>query len=249
MKPHLIESGRVNRSAHREAPVLTLLRLRAGHRFATPFNVEVQNNNRLKEKAMKSLTLSPSSRRSSLAGKLHRTAWAVALAVLVCARLSKAEDTATLRPSPPELPSPACDSVNVPDGNRLIFHAYAFGVQIYRWSGTAWVFVAPEAALYVDPCYDRQVGIHYAGPTWEANDGSKVVAARQADCTPFRGAIPWLRLGTTSTTGPGKLAQVTYIQRVNTIGGTAPAEAGSFVGEETRVPYTAEYYFYRAALR
>jgi hypothetical protein len=39
---------------------------------------------------------------------------------------------------------------------------------------------------------------------------------------------------------------VTFIQRVNTIGGTAPAEAGLFVGDEARVPYTAEYYFYRA---
>jgi len=39
---------------------------------------------------------------------------------------------------------------------------------------------------------------------------------------------------------------VTFIQRVNTVGGNAPAAAGTFVGEETRVPYSAEYLFYRA---
>ena len=44
----------------------------------------------------------------------------------------------------------------------------------------------------------------------------------------------------------GRFARLTFIQRVNTIGGTAPAEAGAFVGDEARVPYTAEYYFYRA---
>ena len=42
---------------------------------------------------------------------------------------------------------------------------------------------------------------------------------------------------------------VTFIQRVNTIGGTAPVEAGGFVGDEARVPYTTEYYFYRATTR
>lgn len=53
-------------------------------------------------------------------------------------------------------------------------------------------------------------------------------------------------LRATSTSGRGEFARVTYIQRVNTIGGTAPAEAGVFVGDEARVPYTTEYYFYRA---
>jgi hypothetical protein len=38
---------------------------------------------------------------------------------------------------------------------------------------------------------------------------------------------------------------VTYIQRVNTVGGLAPEYAGDYVGEEVRVPYAADYYFYR----
>lgn len=146
----------------------------------------------------------------------------------------------------PELPLPMCDSVNVPEGQRVSAHVYALGVQIYRWSGTNWAFVAPEAALYADSGHEREVGVHYAGPTWEAKDGSKVVGARLAGCTPYRGAIPWLRLGAASEPQRGRFANLTSIQRVNTIGGTAPAEAGAFVGDEARVPYTAEYYFYRA---
>ena len=119
-------------------------------------------------------------------------------------------------------------------------------MQIYQWNGSAWGFVAPEAELFADPGYHGSVGIHYAGPTWEANDGSQVVAAREAGCSPFPGAIPWLRLAAVATFEHGRFAGVTYIQRVNTIGGTAPAEAGTHVGEEARVPYTAEYYLYRA---
>lgn len=134
----------------------------------------------------------------------------------------------------------------MPAGNRVTSHVYALGVQIYRWSGTNWVFIAPEAALYADSCYEREVGIHYAGPTWEADDGSKVVGARLAGCTPYRGAIPWLRLGATSEPQRGRFARLAFVQRVNTVGGTTPSEAGSFVGDEARVPYTAEYYFYRA---
>jgi len=133
---------------------------------------------------------------------------------------------------------------DVPDGYQVSLHAYALGVQIYQWDGAKWVFLAPAAGLYADPCYEGQIGIHYAGPTWEANDGSKVVGIRLAGCTPNRGAIPWLKLGAASNSGHGRFERVTFIQRVNTIGGTAPAEAGLFVGDEARVPYTAEYYFY-----
>ena len=89
------------------------------------------------------------------------------------------------------------------------------------------------------------VGIHYAGPTWESASGSKVVAAVVDSCTPDPDAIPWLLLKAVSSEGPGIFHRVTYIQRVFTEGGLAPADAGDFVGEEARVPYTAWYVFYR----
>lgn len=146
----------------------------------------------------------------------------------------------------PELPSPVCDSVNVPIGNKVAFHAYALGVQIYRWNGAGWDFVAPEATLYASANFRGKVGTHYAGPTWESNSGSNVVARRDAGCSVDATAIDWLRLQAVSTDGPGIFSHVTYIQRVNTVGGKAPAAPGSFVGAEARVPYTAEYYFYRA---
>jgi hypothetical protein len=146
----------------------------------------------------------------------------------------------------PDLPSPLCDSLQVPQGNNLAFHAYALGVQIYRWNGTSWVFVEPVATLFANPNYHGKIGIHYAGPTWESNSGSKVVARRLTGCTPDSTAIPWLRLQTVSTDGPGIFNSVTYVQRVNTTGGLAPAAPGSTIGVVIEVPYTAEYYFYRA---
>ncbi len=147
----------------------------------------------------------------------------------------------------PELPSPLCDRVDVPAGNRVAFHAYAVGVQRYRWDGAAWVLVEPVATLYADAEYHGRVGTHYVGPTWESNSGGTVVAARQEGCTPEPTAIPWLLLQTVSNTGPGIFNSVTYIQRVNTVGGLAPTAPGSSIGAITDVPYTAEYYFYRAS--
>lgn len=178
-----------------------------------------------------------------LAGKNNFTLPALALGLLAFASPTKADND--LQRRAPELPAPACDHVNVRAGHRLSFRAYALGVQIYRWTGNSWEFVAPDATLFADPCYNGSIGLHYAGPTWEASDGSKVVAARVADCTPSPGAIPWLLLAATPISDHGLFSGVTYIQRLNTIGGTAPAAAGTFVGEEARVPYTAEYYFYR----
>ena len=145
----------------------------------------------------------------------------------------------------PDLPSPLCDRLQV-QGDRVAFHVYALGVQIYRWNGVSWVFVAPAARLFADAEYHGQVGTHYAGPTWESNSGGKVVATRLEGCTPDPTAIPWLLLQMVSSQGPGIFDRVTYIQRVNTSGGLAPTDPGQFVGEEADVPYAAEYYFYRA---
>jgi hypothetical protein len=58
-------------------------------------------------------------------------------------------------------------------------------------------------------------------------------------------AIPWLRLEALSTEGPGIFADISFIQRVNTTGGKAPSTPGAFVGQVARVPYTADYFFYR----
>jgi hypothetical protein len=149
----------------------------------------------------------------------------------------------------PDLPLPLCQSIQAPEGNEVAFHTYAVGVQVYKWNGSAWAFVGPVANLYADAGFRGQVGTHYGGPTWESNSGSRVVGRRVVNtgCTPDANAIPWLLLEEVSTDGPGIFRRVTYIQRVNTTGGIAPTAPGTTVGEETRVPYTAEYYFYRAA--
>jgi hypothetical protein len=174
-------------------------------------------------------------------------AWAaVALSLLALTAGARADNAA-----PPALPSPLCDSLQVTDGSQVVFHVYAVGVQIYHWNGSSWVFIAPAANLYADPGHHGQVGIHYLtqgqGPTWESNSGSKVIGARVAACTPDATAIPWLKLHAIFSQGPGVFHDVTYVQRVRTVGGIAPSTPGTTVGQEADVPYTAEYYFYAAA--
>lgn len=167
-----------------------------------------------------------------------------ALAVLALASIPVAQASEDNRV--PDLPSPLCDRVHVSSGDKVAFHVYALGVQIYRWDGTSWVFVAPSARLFADAEYHAEVGIHYAGPTWESHTGGKVVATRLESCVPDPTAIAWLLLQTASTEGPGIFDRVTYIQRANTSGGLPPTAPGPFIGAEEEVPYSAEYYFYRA---
>lgn len=147
----------------------------------------------------------------------------------------------------PELPE-QCVSIEVPEGNKLKTHSYARGVQIYRWNGTAWDFVAPMALLFAEEGFHGEVGIHYVGPTWKSKSGSRVVAQRVpgTGCTPDPKAIPWLLLEATATSAHGIFKNITFIQRVNTVGGLVPTEPGLSIGELKEVPYTAEYYFYRA---
>jgi hypothetical protein len=140
----------------------------------------------------------------------------------------------------------ACGAVQVPSGNRLALRVFASGVQIYRWNGTSWSFVAPSALLHADAAGSGIIGTHYAGPTWESASGGTLVGAVIERCTPDPDAIPWLLLEAVATAGPGIFDRVTFIQRINTVGGTAPAGAGSVIGDMAEVPYTTEYLFYRA---
>lgn len=156
----------------------------------------------------------------------------------------------TFRTPPPEVPA----ILEVPEGNVVSKHVYAAGVQVYVSTETspgvfAWVFREPIADLFNNTGMTGQAGTHYAGPTWESNSGSKVVGARLQGATVDPDAILWLLLGVVTSSGPGIFDGTTYIQRTSTSGGKAPvtpaANAGN-VGQESHVPYTAEYYFYKA---
>ena len=138
-----------------------------------------------------------------------------------------------------------CDSLRAPEGAKLAARTYAQGVQIYRWTGTAWAFVGPSAVLTADSAGIGKVGIHYSGPTWQSASGGKVVGAVAKRCPSPTGAIPWLLLSAQADDGPGLFQRTTFIQRLYTVGGNAPSTPGATVGEVAEVPYTAEYYFYR----
>ena len=147
----------------------------------------------------------------------------------------------------PELPE-QCWSVNVDAGHKLAFHVYAKGVQVYRWNGDSWTFEEPRAALFAEENFFGEIGTHFRGPNWQSKSGSRVKASAVpgAVCTPDPTAIPWLKLKTDETSGAGIFKNVTFIQRVNTVGGLRPQEPGATIGEIKEVEYTAEYYFYRA---
>jgi hypothetical protein len=186
-----------------------------------------------------------------IAHALHRSSWSL-VALAAAAVLAGCEDGTTLGPTERPAISASrgvdlggCDEIGVPEGSKLVLHAYAEGVQVYQWDGGAWAFRGPSAKLYADAAGTGTVGIHYGGPTWESNSGSLVVATLNTPCERGPADIPWLRLDAVRSEGPGIFHRVAFIQRVNTAGGRAPTAPGS-LGEVRNVPYTAEYFFYRA---
>ena len=140
-------------------------------------------------------------------------------------------------------------------GQVLSLSAHGIGVQIYECRGSgddpttfAWALKGPEAQLHYEA--GKALGKHYAGPTWEANDGSTVVGEVTArDPGPDPTAIPWLLLRAKQTSGNGVFGAVNYIQRLHTAGGKEPSTGCSppYAGTEVRVAYSADYYFYTAA--
>jgi hypothetical protein len=138
-----------------------------------------------------------------------------------------------------------------PDGAKLVLQAFAQGDQIYTCKEQngqySWALKAPEAQLSDQD--GKPLGRHFAGPSWELNDKSAVTGKMIAHAdSPDKDAIPWLLVGVVDHSGNGLLTNVTYIQRVDTKGGKAPATGcdAPHAGQEVRVPYSAKYLFYES---
>jgi hypothetical protein len=144
-------------------------------------------------------------------------------------------------------------AVQVPAGNTMKLWTVGIGNITYACrekadapGGYAWTFVAPVATLFDK---DRKaVGKYYGGPTWEADDGSKVTGKQIAVAPAGEGNIPLQLVQASPAEGKGAMQGVSYIQRLNTKGGVAPKTAcdKAGVGMEQTVRYQADYVFYGA---
>ena len=181
---------------------------------------------------------STSPRRLLLAGSLAAIAAAL-----------PAAQAAQAKPVPPPVPT----KIQAPAGNEVFLKRHAIGVQIYTCNPAAgayaWSAATPRADLLDDR--GRVIIKHFGGPTWQADDGSKVVGRRVDGVIVDETAIPWLLLdaGQTYSGADGdRLMGTNHIQRINTTGGLTPAAAdcnAATARTVVEVPYTADYYFWK----
>jgi hypothetical protein len=165
----------------------------------------------------------------------------LAAATLLAAASASLSFSITAQQLPQQLQPPA--------NEQLLLQVHAKGDQIYTCKRDVaqftWTLKAPDAQLFDND--GKRFGKHFAGPSWEANDGSRITGKAVANApSPDANSIPWLLVNVTSHDGSGVLSRVTTIQRLNTKGGKAPATGcdASHLGQELRVPYSADYLFY-----
>jgi hypothetical protein len=193
----------------------------------------------------------------------QRSALITASVVLALTMASSRADAQVI---PPLVPA----NLEVEFGNTPFLVGHAIGTQNYvcllRAGGFAWTFFGPQATLFDDD--GQQLTTHFlsANPdengtlraTWQhSQDTSAIWALAIASSTDpayvLPGAIPWLLLRVVGAeagpTGGATLSATTFVQRVNTSGGIAPAADGcaraADIGRRALVPYTADYVFYR----
>ncbi|MES2979702.1 MAG: DUF3455 domain-containing protein [Pseudomonadota bacterium] len=145
-------------------------------------------------------------------------------------------------------------AVQVPAGHKVAMETVGSGKITYECrvkTGAAgqyeWFFVGPDARL--DDRKGMQVGKYYGPPaTWESLDGSKLTATQVAVAPAMAGSIPLQLVKGNPAMGMGSMQGVTYIQRVATKGGVAPAAAcaAGNLGAKEVVNYSADYIFYKA---
>lgn len=161
----------------------------------------------------------------------------------------------------------------------LVGHAVGTQNYICVPSGTGARFVlfTPEATLFDED--GKQLITHFFGPNpeepntdprvisdhiiraaWQSSQDSSTVWGQVKPGNSYGepdyvepGAIPWLLVTIVGRqngpTGGDRLSGTTYIQRLNTHGGAAPAAGcttSEDIGRTAFVPYTTDYYFYRS---
>ena len=145
------------------------------------------------------------------------------------------------------------EAVRVPMGQKLLMATTGVGEITYECREKKdmagqheWAFVGPVATLY--GAERKAVGRYYAGPTWEATDGSKVTGKQVAVAPSSPGNIPLQLVKAEPATGAGAMQGVSFIQRLKTRGGVAPAPActAAEAGQRKQVAYEADYVFYRS---
>jgi hypothetical protein len=171
-------------------------------------------------------------------------------------------------PLPPDLEA-------VPPPHRVAFVGHAVGTQNYvclpSGAGLAWTLFTPQATLFRRN--GQQLTTHFFSPNpdpddnravraaWQHSQDSSTVWGRVTDASSdanfvAAGAIPWLTVETAGVqdgpTGGGQMTAITFIQRLNTVGGSAPATGcgvAADIGRRAFVPYRADYFFYEDPTR
>lgn len=190
--------------------------------------------------------------------RILRIAGVAAVAVALTAALPRPADAEE------DTPPPVPDNIQVPAGNKLFLVGHAVGTQNYvcvpSGSVFAWTLFTPQATLFNGD--DRQITTHFFSPNpdengtiraaWQHSRDTSTVWGRAIANSVVPGAIPWLLIQAVGVengpTGGDRLTKTTFIQRLNTVGGTAPSSGcavSTDVGKAAFMPYTADYFFYR----
>ena len=163
---------------------------------------------------------------------------------------------AHMAPSAPTFSQAALpDAVKVPAGHKVAMETVGVGEITYECKPKAsaagafeWVVVGPKADL--NSRAGAKQGTYFGPPaSWVANDGSKITGTQVAVAPHTAGNIPLQLVKANPASGPGAMMDVTYVQRVATQGGVAPASLcdGTTVGRKEVVKYQADYIFWKAA--
>jgi len=138
--------------------------------------------------------------------------------------------------------------LQAPPAGVEVMHLQAQGSQIFRCelqsAGPRWTYRLPEAELR-----DAQGNLlvhHGVNLSFEHVDGSRLVGdVIDHVPSPNGDSLPWLLLKTRAF-GEGALAGITYVQRIQTVGGMPPPSCNNEqLNQVLRVPFTAEFVFFR----
>ncbi|MDO9359888.1 MAG: DUF3455 domain-containing protein [Polaromonas sp.] len=143
--------------------------------------------------------------------------------------------------------------VRVPAGHQAVLEARASGelqyeCQAIKRAPFEYAWLPRDRSIELRDGSNSAIVLSRSGRSWVHRDGSQLAVREFVEVDNGPHSLPFQRARVEPSTLSGALHNISYIQRINTVGGLPSVRncSSAELGMRVQVPYEAEYVFWRA---
>ncbi len=143
--------------------------------------------------------------------------------------------------------------VRVPAGHQAVLEARGIGQLQYECQATSrtpweYAWLPRDRSIELRDSSNSSITLTRSARSWMHRDGSELKVREFVEVDNGSANLPLQRARVEASTAPGTLNNISYIQRIHTVGGMPSVRncSAAELGMRVSVPYEADYVFWRS---